>query len=103
MSNIIFGTSSDDIERGLHNGDFIDRSLVEPVCPGDNDMIVNEQEQNEIVNPAEENFSEDLTTGSSEEDKNFSGEKTTEISKPEEESYDDGSEDSTATSPTADN
>ena len=55
-SNIIFGTSSDDIQQGLANNQFID-STERPV--GDEDQIVNAQEQNEIVNPTEETFNED--------------------------------------------
>jgi len=56
-SNIIFGTSSDDIERGLHNNQFIDETT--PSETGDKDQIVNEEEQNEIVNPSVETFNEE--------------------------------------------
>lgn len=56
-SNIIFGTSSDDIQQGLHNNQFID-TTPEP-GDGDKDQIVNEEEQNEIVNPSEEVFNEE--------------------------------------------
>lgn len=45
-TDAIFGMSSDAITEGLHQGAFID----------DKDQIVNEQEQLEIVNPAEEEF-----------------------------------------------
>jgi hypothetical protein len=53
----LFGTSSDDIIEGLHNGSFID---AEPGSglDGDKEQIVNEQEQNLIVNPDEETFDE---------------------------------------------
>jgi hypothetical protein len=53
----LFGTSSDDIIEGLHNGTFID---PDPglVADGDKELIVNEQEQNLIVNPDEEVFVE---------------------------------------------
>jgi len=62
MSNIIFGTSSDAIEEGLHNGQFLETSN-ETVTPGldDKNQIVNEQEQNEIVNPKEESFNEGIS------------------------------------------
>lgn len=56
-SNIIFGTSSDDIQQGLLNNRFID-TTPEP-GDGDKDQIVNEEEQNEIVNPSEEVFNEE--------------------------------------------
>lgn len=59
-SNIIFGTSSDDIQQGLHNNLFID-TTPEPE-DGDKDQIVNEEEQNEIVNPSEEIFNEEPAT-----------------------------------------
>ena len=55
-SNIIFGTSSDDIQQGLDNNQFIDQSETPA---GGEDKIVNAQEQNEIVNPSEEIFNED--------------------------------------------
>ncbi len=59
-SNIIFGTSSDDIQQGLHNNQFIDTT---PESGGsDKDQIVNEEEQNEIVNPSEEIFNEEPST-----------------------------------------
>ena len=54
-SNIIFGTSSDAIEEGLHKGQFIEDKLID-----DKNQIVNEQDQNEIVNPSEENFNEEV-------------------------------------------
>ncbi len=56
-SNIIFGTSSDDIQQGLHNNQFIDTSAA--YAGGDKDQIVNEEEQNEIVNPSEETLGEE--------------------------------------------
>jgi len=55
-SNIIFGTSSDAIEEGLHSGQFIERDVETNGVIDDKNKIVNEQEQNEIVNPAEESF-----------------------------------------------
>jgi hypothetical protein len=59
-SNIVFGTSSDDIQQGLYNNQFID-TTPEP-GDGDKDQIVNEEEQNEIVNPSEEVFNEEPAT-----------------------------------------
>src|SRR5690349_596825 len=53
----LFGTSSDDIIEGLHNGSFIDAEPGSAV-DGDKELIVNEQEQNLIVNPDEEIFDE---------------------------------------------
>ncbi len=58
-SNIIFGTSSDDIQEGLHNNQFIDTMVASG--SEDKDQIVNEEEQNEIVNPSEETFTEEPT------------------------------------------
>jgi hypothetical protein len=53
----LFGTSSDDIIEGLHNGSFIDPGPGS-IVDGDKELIVNEQEQNLIVNPDEEVFDE---------------------------------------------
>ena len=61
-SNIIFGTSSDDIQQGLHNQQFIDPSDISNI--DDKDLIVNEEVQNEIVNPSEETFNEELAPSS---------------------------------------
>lgn len=81
-SNIIFGTSSDDIERGLHNNQFIyDTSVTED---GDKDQIVNEEEQNEIVNPSEENFNEEPAQQTSTNDKKTINEDAKLINQPEE-------------------
>lgn len=58
-SNIIFGTSSDSIEQGLHNGEFTEEaSTASSTGIDDKDVIVNEQEQNEVVNASEEKFNE---------------------------------------------
>jgi hypothetical protein len=54
----LFGTSSDDIIEGLHNGSFIDPDPAVAGLDGDKELIVNEQEQNLIVNPDEEVFDE---------------------------------------------
>ena len=56
-SDIIFGTSSDDIKQGLYNNQFIDTSTAN--AGGDRDQIVNEEEQNEVINPSEETFNEE--------------------------------------------
>ncbi|MEO5996825.1 MAG: hypothetical protein ABIN89_08840 [Chitinophagaceae bacterium] len=65
MSNIIFGTSSDIIEEGLHTGQFLETNGDKEI-PGidDKNQIVNEQEQNEIVNPSEESFNEGISPAS---------------------------------------
>ncbi|MEJ7769197.1 MAG: hypothetical protein WKF89_15365 [Chitinophagaceae bacterium] len=57
-SSAIFGVSSDAIVQGLHNGEFIDTANM-TANPGDAEKIVNEQDQHEIVNPAEEDFTEE--------------------------------------------
>ena len=57
-SNIIFGTSSDDIQQGLHNQQFLEPSDMAGI--DDKDLVVNEEVQNEIVNPSEETFNEEL-------------------------------------------
>lgn len=84
QSNIIFGTSSDDIQQGLNNGQFVD----EP--PGDKDQILNEQEQNEIVNRAEESFNEGLSPEASGQDKELSTEKPELLPEAHANTYDDG-------------
>ena len=58
LSNIIFGTSSDAIEQGLHSGQFVEPDVETDGVIDDKNKIVNEQEQNEIVNPAEESFNQ---------------------------------------------
>lgn len=58
-SSAIFGTSSDAIVQGLHNGAFTEQEdATGQLNPKDDAIIVNEQEQNEIVNPDEEEFTE---------------------------------------------
>ena len=52
-SNIILGTSSDVIIDGLHSGQFSEEASGEIAGSDDKDQIVNQQDQNEIVNPVE--------------------------------------------------
>jgi hypothetical protein len=57
-NSVLFGTSSDDIEQGLHNGQFIDTSDT-PIVD-DKNKIVNEQDQNEVVNSSPGNSDEKI-------------------------------------------
>lgn len=56
-SNIILGTSSDAIIDGLHSEKLSEEAATGDIgVDDDKDQIVNQQDQNEIVNPAEKNY-----------------------------------------------
>lgn len=56
-SNIILGTSSDAIIDGLHSGKFSENAATGySSADDDKDQIVNQQDQNEIVNPVEKDY-----------------------------------------------
>jgi hypothetical protein len=57
-ASAIFGTSSDAIVQGLANGDFLE-------TPDDKNQIVNQQDQQEVVNPLENEFKEEVPGESS--------------------------------------
>jgi len=61
-SGIILGTSSDAIIEGLHQGNFVDLDATNAVSVDDDkDQIVNQQDQNEIVNPVEKDYETEET------------------------------------------
>lgn len=56
-SNIILGTSSDAVIDGLHSGQFSEKAATgNSSTDDDKDQIVNQQDQNEIVNPIEKDY-----------------------------------------------
>lgn len=99
QSNIIFGTSSDDIQRGLNSGQFVDEYDAGETAPDDKEQIVNEQEQNEIVNPAEESFNEGLSPEASGQDKILPTEKPKGMAEAPANTYDDGTKETTGDVP----
>ena len=63
-ASAIFGTSSDAIIEGLHKGEFMEADLkAHAINPGDNEKIVNQQEQQRIVNPGAKEFNSDEPVG----------------------------------------
>jgi hypothetical protein len=61
-SGVILGTSSDAIIEGLHQGDFVEGGPA-GALPDDDDKIVNQQDQQEIVNPQEKDYVEGEAEG----------------------------------------
>lgn len=50
-NSVLFGTTSSDIVEGLHHHAF---PQSESAIPGDEDQIVNEEDQQDVVNPTTE-------------------------------------------------
>lgn len=69
VSDALFGTSSDAIIEGLHQGVLTTQSLNDDVTEdndGDKNQIVNEQDQNEITNaPEDDDYSNAASTTAS--------------------------------------
>jgi hypothetical protein len=57
-SGVILGTSSDAIVEGLHKGQFTDSAAGSSQSPKDDEQIVNQQDQQEIINPQEKDYVE---------------------------------------------
>ncbi len=76
----LFGVSSDDIIDLLHKGELSDVTNTAPPASGpDKDQIVNEQDQLDIVNPAEEETSKSNVIPASETPSNPRATEITEI------------------------